>query len=338
MSGGRLWLKAAGVAIIAAILPLLFIGCGKKPEGTTAESPNNPNWPDRPGPKVVVSFAPLYCFAANVAGEDAVVKNVMTTTGPHDFNPTADDVRVLTRAEIFFVVGLGLDEEKAKKMKEGASNDKLNIVKLAEHKGFPKDKLCEGKCEHVDHKADHKHDLDPHVWLSPDHAALMVNIIRDELKAADPAHAAGYDSRAAAYITKLNTMKADGLALLKGKQNKRLVSFHDSLAYFEQAYDLKVMGVLTKTPGQEPDEKAMKKLIRLCADEQHPIRVIAVEPQYSTSTSGETLRKELVNKKVKDPVLVEIDPLETVRPDELTPDWYEKKMRANLDALAKALQ
>ena len=338
MSRGQLRSKVAFVAAVAAVLPLLVLGCGKKPDGGNSGGPNDPNWPDRPGPKVVVSFAPLYCFAANVAGDDAVVKNVMTTTGPHDFNPTADDVKMLTKAEIFFVIGLGLDEVKAETMKKGASNDKLNIVELAEHKGFPKDKLCEGKCEHVDHKADHKHDMDPHVWLSPDHAALMVNIIRDELKAADPAHAAGYDARAAAYITKLNAMKADGLALLKGKQNRRLVSFHDSLAYFEQAYDLKVMGVLTKNPGHEPDEKAMKKLIRLCADDQNPIRVIAVEPQYSTSTSGETLRKELVNKGVKDPVLVEIDPLETVRPDELTPDWYEKKMRANLDALAKALQ
>lgn len=333
MSRERVWLKAAGVA---AILPLLIIGCGKKSDPANANNPNDPNWPDRPGPKVVVSFAPLYCFAANVAGDDAVVKNVMTTTGPHDFNPTADDVKILTKAEIFFVVGLGLDEDKAELMKKGSSNDKLNIVQLG--KAVPVDKLCEGTCHHDHTDGKHEHGKDEHVWLSPDHAALMVNMIRDELKAADPTHAAGYDARAAAYVTKLSAMKADGLAQLKGKQNKRLVSFHDSLAYFEQAYDVKVMDTLTKKPGQEPDEKQMKKLIRLCADEQNPIRVIAVEPQYSTSTSGETLRKELLNKGVKDPVLVEIDPLETVRPDELTPDWYEKKMRANLDALAKALQ
>jgi zinc transport system substrate-binding protein len=35
---------------------------------------------------------------------------------------------------------------------------------------------------------------------------------------------------------------------------------------------------------------------------------------------------------------VEIDPLETVKPDELTPDWYENKMRANIAALEKALK
>jgi hypothetical protein len=35
---------------------------------------------------------------------------------------------------------------------------------------------------------------------------------------------------------------------------------------------------------------------------------------------------------------VEFDPLETVRPDELTADWYERKMRANLETLSKAFK
>lgn len=337
MSGVRTTLKAVGVVAVAAAIPLLMLGCGGKPNPAAQGGPNDPNWPDRPGPKVVVSFAPLYCFAANVAGDDAVVKNVMTTTGPHDFNPTADDIRMLTKADILFVIGLGLDESKAEVMKKGASNDKLKIVELGER--IPKEKRYEGKCEH-DHKPGDKHDHgdDPHVWLSPDHAAIMVEAIRDELKAADPAHAAGYDQRAAAYIAKLQALKAEGLTQLKGKKDNRLVSFHDSLAYFEKAYNLEVRAVLTRTPGQEPDEKQLKKLIRVCTDETKPTRVIAVEPQYSTSNSGETLRKELAAKGVQNPVLVEIDPLETVKPDDLTPDWYERKMRSNVEALAKALQ
>jgi ABC-type Zn uptake system ZnuABC Zn-binding protein ZnuA len=272
----------------------------------------------------------------NVAGDDAVVKNVMTTTGPHDFNPTAHDVKMLTKAEIFFVLGLGLDEGKADFMKKGASNDKLKIVELGER--IPKNMLCEGKCQHAEHKAGDTHGDDPHVWLSPDHAAIMVEAIRDELKAADPAHAAGYDQRAAAYIAKLQALKADGLALLKDKKERRIVSFHDSLAYFEKAFDVKVCGVLTKQPGQEPDEKEMKSLINICTDKTNPTRVIAVEPQYSTSTSGETLRKELAAKGLPDARLVEIDTLETVKPEDLTPDWYEKKMRSNLEALAKVLK
>ncbi|HEY1188671.1 MAG TPA: metal ABC transporter substrate-binding protein [Gemmata sp.] len=327
---GRLLLKAVGVGALVAALPLLIFGCKDSTQTENA-------WPDHPGPKVVVSFAPLYCLAANVAGDDAVVKNVMSSKGPHEFDPTPADIRLVTKADLFFVVGLGLDEAKAQTMKDGSGNKDLNLVLLGSK--LKKDELCEGKCTHADHAGhDHDHGTDPHVWLSPDHAAKFVGFIRDELKAKDPAHAAGYDSRAGAYITKLKALKAYGVEKFQGKQDRRLVSFHDSLAYFEEAFQLDVRAVLTKTPGQEPDTKEMKELIRVCTKKSAPVRVIATEPQYSTSSSGETLRKELRANGVADPVLVEFDPLETVRPDELTADWYETKMRENIDRLAEKMK
>jgi zinc transport system substrate-binding protein len=166
----------------------------------------------------------------------------------------------------------------------------------------------------------------------------MVNNLRDHLKVQDPAHAEGYEKRAAAYVEKLKALKTYGLEKFKSKKDNRLVSFHDSLTYFEKCYGLEIRGILTQKPGQEPDEKQMKKLIRICTDETKPTRLIAVEPQYSNSTSGETLRKELAEKGVKNPKLVEIDTLETVKPDDLTPDWYERRMKANIDALAAALE
>lgn len=333
MNRRNLLAKLAGVALLAAALPLVIVGCGK---GTNQEA--DP-WAGSEGKKkIVVSFAPLYCFVANVAGDDAVVRNVMTTTGPHDFNPTEKDVRLVSKADIMFGVGLGLDNRQTESMKKSSGNESLKLIALAEHEKFPKDKLCEGFCDHAHHGPDHKHDKDPHVWLSPDHVVLMVNLIRDELKAADPAHAAGYDKRAGEYIAKLNALKAEGVAMFKDKKDNRLVTFHDSMAYFAEAYKLDIRGVLTQKPGQEPDDKQMKKLIRICTDETKPTRVIAVEPQYSTSTVGERLREELVHKGVKDAVLVEFDTLETVKPDDLKPDWYESKMRQNLKALADALK
>lgn len=333
MLRGRLWLKAAGVSALAAVLPLALVGCGGSTR-TTQEG----EWPTKPGPRVVVSFAPLYCFAANVAGDDAAVKNVMTTTGPHDFSPTEQDARLVSKADLFFVVGLGLDEGKADFMKKGSGNEKLKIVELGEK--IPEKQLCEGFCDHADKKDDpnHHHDKDPHVWLSPDLAEVMVNAIRDELKAADPAHAAGYERRAAEYVVKLRQLKQFGRAALKAKKDNRLVSFHDSLAYFAECYGLEIRGVVTPKPGQEPDAKQMQKLIRIATDATKPTRVIAVEPQYSTSNVGEALKKELAAKGVKNPVLVEIDTLETVKPDELDTDWYEKKMGENLRALVGALE
>jgi zinc transport system substrate-binding protein len=323
------FLNVLGLGLLAAVLTLVLIGCGKNP--TTNESTSTH------GPKVVVSFAPLYCFAKNVAGDDASVTNVMTTTGPHDFNPTESDVRLISNADIFFIIGLGLDEEQAEKMKTGSGNTNLKVIELGEK--LPKDKLREGHEEHAESGADHHHGKqDPHVWLSPERAVVMVNAIRDELKAADPAHAAAYDSRAAAYVAKLNDLKTYGEVKLKGKKDNRLVTFHESMTYFADDFKLDIRGVLTKKPGEEPGATQMQELIRICADKEKPTRLIAVEPQYSTSNSGETLKKELAAKGVANPVLVEFNTLETVKSDELKPDWYEKEMKTNIDKLAAALQ
>jgi ABC-type Zn uptake system ZnuABC Zn-binding protein ZnuA len=326
------WRAPAGglVLALAAVVPFVSVGCS-----------SDDQWPDRPGPKVVVSFAPLYCFAVNVAGEDAVVKNMMTSSGPHHFNPTDADARLLRKADLFFVNGLGLDNQVAATLKRGSGNRKLRVVELGTR--LPANMLVEGSHDHHHHDGHdhhHEHGADPHVWLSPDLAIILVEAIRDELMAIDPAHADGYDRRAADYIAKLKKLKADGVEMLKGKQDRKLVTFHEALAYFAKTYNLDIKGVVQKNPGVEPSAAEVNALIALCKKEN--VRLIAVEPQYTANTSARTIIDQLKAKEIPDPQLVEIDPLETITPDELAPDvipsWYERKMRANLDALAKAMK
>jgi len=295
-------------------------------------------WPkDHAGPKVAVSFAPLYCFAVNVAGDDAVVRTIMTTSGPHQFNPTDKDARVLHRADLFIINGLDLEGDKPETLAKSSGNKKLKIVDLGSR--IPSKELLEGSCNH-DHGdgIPHVHGKDPHVWLSPDYAILQVEGIRDALKESDPAHAAGYEQRASDYIKKLQQLKVEGIALFKTKIDRKIVTFHDSMTYFAKTFDINIVGVVQKKPGTEPNDKSLRELIGLCADEKNPIRVITVEPQYGTSSAAREIQKELARKNVPDPQLVEFDPLETVTPGELTAGWYEAKMRANLEALAKAMK
>jgi len=315
-------------AAIAGALPFLSLGCG----GSDAVWDAN-----RPGPKVVVTFAPIYCFAANVAGDRAQVKDVMTTTGPHDFNPTDIEARLLQKADLFIINGLELDNALAETMRRGSGNKKLNLVDLGQR--IPRDKLLERDDDH-DHAAGHKHDHehgshDPHVWLAPDLAILMTQTIRDELKAADGGSGAAYDANAAGYIAKLNQLKADGVAMFKDKKDRKLVTFHESLGYFARSFDLEIAGVVEKKPGVEPSRDEVDAIIKMCVDKK--VRLIAVEPQYGANTSAKAIIEELHRKGI-DAALVEIDPLETVTPTALTREWYVEKMRSNLEALRDAMK
>jgi zinc transport system substrate-binding protein len=124
--------------------------------------------------------------------------------------------------------------------------------------------------------------------------------------------------------------------MLKDKKNRRFVSFHGSLTYFAKTFDLEIADIIQKVPGQEPTASELAKLVEAC--KANKVRVIAVEPQYSGQSSAIRILDELKRQGVEDPVLVELDPLETALDSELNAGWYEKKMLENLRNLAGALK
>lgn len=315
-----LWaVSLVGIAVLGAG------GCGK------VEDP----WPNKPGPRVMATFPPLYCFAANVAGDDASVLCLLTSTGPHHYSPSSQDALKLQRADLFLVNGLELDEGFADKLQRNSSNPKLKVVHVGEC--IPKAqlrKLAAGEKE--GHEGHHHGEYDPHVWMGLPEAVQMVACIRDQLKQVDPAHAAGYDARAAAFITRLKTLQADGEKKLADKKDRNLISFHDSLAYFARTFKLTIVNSIEAHPGEQPSSAMMSQLVKDCKEKK--VRLLAVEPQYPTSTAAETLLREIRKKGIPDADFVVINPMETVDPPKLTPDFYEQCMQENIDHLAKQLQ
>src|SRR5438094_243236 len=93
--------KLLATAGLCCVVAGLFSGCGQ---------PANEAWPAGKSPRLLVTFAPLYSLVANVAGEHAAVQTLMTTTGPHEYQPTPHDTLKLRQADLFFINGLELDE------------------------------------------------------------------------------------------------------------------------------------------------------------------------------------------------------------------------------------
>ncbi len=311
------------VLALAVGVALGLGGCGK------AEDP----WEKVPGgePRVLVSFPPLYCFAKSVAGDEVAVLSLLTTVGPHDHQPDNKDALAVRKARIYFANGLTLDDSLTKLI-ASAADPSLRSVAVG-NLGVPSDnRIRTGEIKHGNHT--HPAGADPHVWLGIDEAVGMVNVIRDTLKEVDPPRADGYDRRAAAYVERLKKLHADGLALLKDKKNRNLVTNHESLAYFARSFQLNIVGYIQTQPGVSVDGKHLAELVDLC--QKRDVGVIAVEPQYNRA-SADQLRDELKRNSV-DAAVIEIDPIETAEPDELDAGYYERVMRRNVETLAKHLK
>jgi zinc transport system substrate-binding protein len=324
--------------IAAAVL--LATGCPKSGSGDPWASAGS-------RPKVLVSFAPLYSFAANVAGPDADVKCLLTSTGPHNHGDASQQQIELARGcDVFIINGLGLEDESdgiVPKLEKVAANPKWNVLNLGTKIDAAFLHESEQSAEHDHGQAagdHHHHGHDPHVWLSIRCAKRMVEGIRDELKGLDPPHATGYETRAAEYLKKLDRLEAEGKGLLADKKEKTIVSFHESLNYFAETYGLKIAGVIEVSPGQEPSLKKLDEIVKACTSRKPPVRVIAVEPQYPTGSSANAVRNGLrgIPEQSIEAEFAEVDPLETCDGAELGPELYEKVIWRNLVELARVLR
>lgn len=328
--------------MLAVALPLLLIGCSRPPEP----------WREaKTGQKrILVSFPPLYSITHAIAGDDAYVLCLLSSTGPHEYVPSPVDMMKFSKADLVIVNGLSLDEGFMKKLIAGSSNPAVPMFDVGatiekvdhdlllhpEHEEEMEAKEEKGK----GHKHAHTHEHgehDPHLWLGPPQAMKMAELIAARLGELDPPNKANYAKRAADFQGKLKSLQEEGKALLKDKKNRNIVSMHESLGYLAEAFGLNVVGSLQVAPGADPDAKRLAELADRCKKEN--VRVIAVEPQYSKALA-ETLQRTMKARGVA-VTLVEIDPLETapiaagaVNPD---PGYYLRTLQANIDKLAKAL-
>ena len=297
------------VAVLAAV-----VGC----------SPAADPWPSGKL-KVVVSFPPLNSFVKKVAGDHATVVCLAKENGVHHYEPTADDAALLHRADFLFANGLALDDKFLERIVVNSGNPKLAYIKLGD--AIPERQLIKTATG----------EIDPHVWLGPTRAVIIVEMIRDRLKEADKEHAKDYDNNAESYVKELKNLLDHGRDKITrvDADKRKFLSFHDALHYFAEDFGLDVVGYIEVEPGEEPSTSRYADIVELCK-KQH-VRVIAIEPQYA-ETAALNVQAELKRRGAGDVSFVEIDPLETATAADLTnPDWYAKKITENIDKLADEL-
>ncbi len=113
---------------------------------------------------------------------------------------------------------------------------------------------------------------DPHAWQDPRNVALYVANIRDALIRANPTATAGYQTRATAYLaelTELDRWAREQLATIPAARRK-LVTSHDSLGYFADAYGLEPVPVSGLSTSAEANARDVAAIIDLIRHEQVP--------------------------------------------------------------------
>ena len=294
------------LSLLLLVLSVALVGCGgtdKSAEKKTAE-------PFR----IVTSFYPMYVATINITdGVDGVEVYNMTkpqTGCLHDYQLMTEDMKTLEKADAFVINGAGMEDfmdkvtEQQKKLKVIDASRGIELIH--------------------DEEGDN-----PHVWLSVTDAITQVRNIADQLKEADPAHAAQYEKNAAAYIEKLTSLKSEMHAALDNVPHKDIVTFHEAFPYFAQEFKLNIIGVVEREPGTEPTPTELQETIEQV--NALPSKVLFTEPQYSPA-AAETIARETGAK------IYTLDPVVTGEATPAAKNAYIDTMKKNMKTLQEALE
>lgn len=217
------------VRILLALAVLVCAGCAGQTDG---------------GDKrlcAAVGIVPQAAFVDAVSGGLVdVVTLIPTGYSPANYSPTAQEMEALSDADVYFTLRMPAEEASILPKAAGFNAD-LKIVDLHEAVGVKYDMISLNG--HDGH--DHGDTYDPHVWLSPKRAAVMVRTIADTLIEIDPANTDTYEHNAAAYIAQLDALDSEINEIAAGLDNKTFLIYHPSYGYFADDYGLEMLTIET---------------------------------------------------------------------------------------------
>lgn len=207
---------------------------------------------------IAASMPPVAAMVRLVTGDDIPVLSLLPAgRSPHDFEPSASDVKRMQGAILYVYVSDAIDGW-MQRSAQAVSGGNAAILGMSAAARSPH--------------------LDPHLWLDLETVRAFLPMLAEELAAADPAGAAAYRDRAAAALDSLAAFDAWAREELDGVRGVPFALLHSAFTSFCRRYDLSVVGILMLHPEGEALPRSLGDVAReLKASSAH---VVFAEPQH----------------------------------------------------------
>ena len=278
--------------------------------------------------KVVASIKPVHSLVSYVM--DGVGRPDLIVDGynsPHGFSLKPSHAKMIENADLIIWVGEDLEAFLEKPLNTIAK--KAVNVEIMELKSIKKLKFREKNVfedhddhghkekKHDDHGHGHKekkHDdhgheghahgeHDPHVWLDPMNAKVIIKEIEKQLIKLDPNNSSKYKANSKKAQSELDNLTKNIKRDLKG--NLRFVVFHDAYQYFENRFGIKVLGALTVNPDVLPGAEQLSEIREVIEHEK--VNCLFAEPQFNPAIIKSIAKDTKIKTGVLDPLGATLD-------------------------------
>lgn len=211
-------------------------------------------------PIIAVSIPPLADFASQIGGNRITVKTLIQPgDNMHSFDPSPETIKTIYKSDIFFSLGKYSNFETQLLKKIGNENinkliDLSNSVSLI--------------------------DKDPHYWLSPENAKIIVNIMLDEFIEILPQHKPYFINNCKRFIKKLDSLDKEISEVLHLKRNKILFVYHPAWGYFTDYYGIDQYSI--EHEGKSPKAGDLKEI--LSSAKEKGVQCIFFDPHFDNSS------------------------------------------------------
>ena len=279
--------RGAGFPIAAVGLVLALASCSGQAQAPHAD--------DRP--RVVATTTHVGALAAEIGG-DAIDLAVLLEPGveAHDFELSTTDAAALERAELILVSGAGLETWLEDALVTIGSADRVRDMSVGVELREGHDAHEEEGSAHEREEGEdaHAEEHDPHYWLDARNAIVMARNVEQALAEAVPGKADALTTRADAVVARLEAADAEIAALMAEipADDRQLVTDHDALGYFADAYGLELIGSVfpSMDVSAEPSAAQVAALVELIRE--HDVKAIftesAINPGLAAAIAQET--------------------------------------------------
>jgi len=292
--------------------------------------------------KVVASIKPIHSLASYLM--DGIGKPDLIVDGyasPHGFALKPSHAKMLQEADIVFWVGEDLENFLEKPL--GSIAKKAEKIELLEIKGLTKLKFRERNIfeEHDDHghddhakkeddDDDHDHDkeghkeddhdkeghdehgheghahgeYDPHIWLDPMNAKVILSEMAEHLIENDSKNEAKYKANLKKAHKDLDKLTKK----VKSELNKdfKSIVFHDAYQYFEKRFGINILGAFTVNTDVMPGAEQLAEIREVI--EHDKVSCIFSEPQFNPDIIKAVAKDTNVATGVIDPLGATLNP------------------------------
>jgi len=285
--------------------------------------------------KVVASIKPVHSLVSYVM--DGVGKPDVIVDGynsPHNFSLKPSHAKMIENADLIIWVGEDLEaflEKPLNSISKKAVNIEIMDLSGIKKLKFREKNIFEGhddhghghkEKKHDDHGHGHKekkhddhghkkakHDdhgheghghgeHDPHVWLDPMNAKVIVKEVEKQLVKLDPENSSKYKANSKKAQSELDNLTKNIKSDLK--KSLRFVVFHDAYQYFENRFGIKVLGALTVNPDVLPGAEQLSEIREVIEHEK--VNCLFSEPQFNPAIIKSIAKDTKIKTGVLDPL------------------------------------